>query len=110
MNAIEGVLMGCVFVLVLLGMPRFGLLWLWLAHTGYVRIAMGGSNIFPLLGFLFLPTTTLAFAFGFNDLGGGTAMTPFGWLLVAIGLVIDLGVHSVTGRSGQRRWQRAPRR
>ena len=58
-----------------------------------------------VIGFLFLPTTTLAFSYSMNSLGEAGAMTPLGWLLTVIGLVVDLGLHG----SGARRVRRVER-
>lgn len=61
--------------------------------------------IFPLLGFFFLPLTTLAFAFGVNSLGAPGQMPPLGWLITAIALVIDLGL-TKKGHSDYRKRER----
>lgn len=61
--------------------------------------------IFPLLGFFFLPLTTLAFAFGVNSLGAPGQMPPLGWLLTAIGLIVDLGL-TKKGHSDYRKRER----
>jgi hypothetical protein len=99
--------MGCVLLLALVGLPRIGLIWLWLVHTGYVRASVGGNEVLPVLGFLFLPTTTLAWAYGYNGLGGGSGeMPPLGWLLVVIGLILDLGLHGGGAARSRRRRRR----
>ena len=95
--------MGCVLILALLGLPRLGLLWLWFFEHGYV-VAATDSRLWSVLGFVFLPTTTLAFAYGMNGLGAPGEMTPLGWLLTLIGLVFDIGLHG-RGGWGARRWQ-----
>ncbi len=84
--------MGCLLILAVFGLPRIGLIVLWFTQPGYVSQALG-SALLPILGFLFLPTTTLAFAYGMNGLGGaGGEMPPLGWLLTILGLVVDLGL------------------
>jgi hypothetical protein len=95
--------MGCVLILALFGLPRVALVWLWLAHHGYVVAAFKGADLWPFLGFLFLPTTTLAYAYGMNGLGGASGHMPaLGWLLTLIGLVLDLGIHGGTARHRRR--------
>ncbi|MBX2796126.1 MAG: hypothetical protein KTR31_00615 [Myxococcales bacterium] len=90
--------MGCALILVLVGMPRVALVLLWFTRHGYVAEAFEQSAVWPILGFLFLPTTTLAFAYSMNSLGAAGEMTSFGWLLTAIGLIVDLGLHGWGGR------------
>jgi hypothetical protein len=62
------------------------------------------SSIWPILGFVFLPTTTLAFAFATNSLAPAGGVGPFGWLLVIIALLIDLGILGHNGR-GAAKWR-----
>ena len=94
--------MGCAIFSLLLGMPRLGLFLLWWLWDGWLERAVDNS-ILLLLGFLFLPWTTLAFAFGMNTLGGAGVMTPLGWLVTLIGLLIDLGVIGGGARSRRRK-------
>lgn len=98
--------MGCVLVLALIGLPRLALLWLWIARHGYVSQAFEGIAVWPILGFLLLPTTTLAYAYGINSLGAPGEMTPLGWLLTGIGLVFDLGLNGSGARQARRRQRR----
>lgn len=94
--------MGCVLILVLLGLPRIALVWLWLTQEGYVLQAMG-TQPWPFLGFVFFPTATLAFAYSMNAIGGAGVMTPFGWFLTIVALMWDLSVQGGAGRWGSRR-------
>ena len=80
-------LIGCIAV----AFPRLACFLVWFFGGGYFTRAFG-SWILPLLGFLFLPLTTLAFAFGMNTLGEPGEMEPLGWLLVVVGLAGDLGL------------------
>jgi len=80
-------LIGCIAV----GFPRLALFLVWLFGGAYFTRAFG-SWLWPLLGFFFLPLTTLAFAFGMNSLGTPGHMSPFGWLLVVVALAGDLGL------------------
>ena len=68
-------------------MPRVALVLVALA-SDYLHRAYE-SGLWPCLGFLFLPTTTLAYAFAVNA-GGGV---QGGYVvLVVIAVLIDLGV------------------
>ena len=68
-------------------MPRFILVLLWL-FSDYLRDAYG-TWIWPLLGFFFLPTTTLCYAVAVQELDG---FAGWGAALTILGLVIDLGL------------------
>lgn len=83
--------MGCAIFSLLLGMPRLALILLWVMRPGWLARAYDGL-LWPLLGLLFLPWTTLAFAYGVNSLGPPGVMPPLGWLLTGIALLIDLGI------------------
>lgn len=78
---------GCIAV----AFPRVALFLVWFFGDDYFSRAFG-TWLWPLLGFFFLPLTTLAFAFGINSLGHGGDMSPVGWLLVLVGLAGDLGL------------------
>jgi hypothetical protein len=59
--------MPCLVGCLALAFPRLALFLVWLFGGGYLGRAYD-SWIFPVLGFFFLPTTTLVFAFGVNSL------------------------------------------
>ena len=90
--------MGCGLISALLGLPRIGFVAVWLLEPGYISKALSGNTLFVLLGFLFLPLTTLGFAYGMNSLGTDGEMPPLGWGLTAIGFAIDVGMVSRTPR------------
>lgn len=79
--------MCCVLVLLALVGPRFVLVILWLL-SNYLSRAYD-SFLIPFLGFVFLPWTTLAYAFAQNSLGG---MNGLGLLVVILGVLVDVGV------------------
>lgn len=93
--------MPCFVGCLALAFPRLALFLVWLLGGGYLGRAYGGI-LLPLLGFFFLPLTTLAFAFGMNSLGQPGEMPPLGWLLTAIALLVDLGLIGGSGRSARR--------
>lgn len=95
--------MGCFVGCLALAFPRVALALVWLfGPIGYLSRPFPGE-IWPILGFVFLPTTTLAFAFATNSLAHGGALSPFGWLLVIIALVMDLGLLGGGGHAARRR-------
>jgi hypothetical protein len=76
--------MCCIFAtLVLLGPRVTGAIW-WIARPNLWSIAFS-SWIWPLLGLIFLPWTTLMYMLVF---GGG--VTGFEWILIGLSVVADI--------------------
>ncbi len=94
------------FVLGCLGLafPRFVLFLVWLFGGGYLGRAFD-SVIWPVLGFLFLPLTTLAFVYAMNSLGGPGEVPPLGWVLIGLAGLFDLGLLG-NGERGRRHRRR----
>lgn len=78
--------MPCLIALAGLFFPRLVLVILFL-FTGYLHAAYQ-TVLWPILGFLFMPFTTLAYAVAMNAMGG---MGGGGVVLVVIGVLLDLG-------------------
>ncbi|MCC7537376.1 MAG: hypothetical protein IT379_14230 [Deltaproteobacteria bacterium] len=95
--------MGCIVFLAALAFPRITLAVVWLTDAGWLAQAYGGRWIWPVLGFVFLPLTTLAYAYGMVSMGRPDEMEPLAWLLVALALLIDLGALGGGGRHAARR-------
>lgn len=79
--------MGCIGLLVILLFPRVALALLWL-FSNYLSRAFHGGLLIPLLGFLFLPLTTIVYAWEINS-GMPTTGINLLWLLLAV--IVDLG-------------------
>jgi hypothetical protein len=79
--------MCCVLALLAFLGPRLVLFLLWL-FTDYLSRAFD-AFLLPLLGFLFLPWTTIAFAIARNEFDG---LSGVGLLVVALGFLADIGV------------------
>jgi hypothetical protein len=77
----------CLILIILVGFPRVALVLMWLFST-YLQRAFHGGLLIPLLGFLFLPLTTIVYAWEINS-GMPTAGINLLWLLIAV--IIDLG-------------------
>jgi hypothetical protein len=79
--------MPCFVVLLALISPRLALVAVWL-FSGWLDRAFDGWFL-PLLGFLLLPWTTLAYAgmwtYGANEVSG------FEWAVVAFAFLLDAG-------------------
>ncbi len=79
--------MPCLLLLVILLFPRVTLLLMWFFST-YLQRAFHGNLLVPILGFLFLPLTTIVYAWELNS-GLPTEGINLLWLLIAA--IIDLG-------------------
>jgi hypothetical protein len=79
--------MCCVLALLAFLGPRLVLILLWL-FTTYLSRAFDGV-LLPLLGFLFLPWTTIAWAIAQNEFSGTSGI---GLLVIVIGFLLDIGV------------------
>ena len=91
--------MPCFLLLVVLLFPRVALVLMWIYST-YLQHAFHGGLVLPVLGFIFLPLTTIVYAWEINS-GMPTTGINLLWLLVAV--IIDLGG---MGGSAHRQWRR----
>lgn len=89
--------MCCPVALLFMGLPRVSLFLLWL-FTDRMRIAFD-SFWLPLLGFVFLPFTTVFWALAYAPVGG---VQGIGWFFVAFGFILDIASYT-GGRSEARR-------
>ncbi|MCP4356796.1 MAG: hypothetical protein GY796_02105 [Chloroflexi bacterium] len=81
-----------VTILVFLG-PRMAIIGWYLMNPVRMNAAMG-SFMLSCLGFLFLPWTMLAYlVVWMPELG----VTGFGWIIVLLGFIIDIGSYSGGG-------------
>jgi hypothetical protein len=78
--------MPCLLLIVVLAFPRIVLLALFLMSS-YLQRAYHGLLI-PLLGFLFMPLTTLAYAWEVNN---HMALQGVNLLILLIAVIVDLG-------------------
>ena len=89
--------MGCLLVLLALLTPRFVMLLMWL-FSDYLNRAFS-IGWFGILGFFFLPTTSIAYAIAKNEFtGAGGGIEAAGIVVIAIGVVMDLGLVGGSGR------------
>jgi hypothetical protein len=85
--------MGCLIALLALFSPRLALVAVWL-FTDLLADAYE-EWIVPVLGFLLLPWTTLAYAVMWGV--GSNGVEGFEWFIVILAFVVDLGSY-VQGR------------
>jgi len=91
-------MLGCAAVI----FPRVVLFLVWLLGNRYLESAMGALVL--ILGFIFLPLTTLAYAYAAHSWSGPTGISIVGWGIVALAALIDLG--SLRGGHGSYRRRR----
>lgn len=83
--------MCCIFTTLMFLGPRAGILVWWLFDQSRWEAAFN-SFMWPLLGFMFLPWTTLMYALvGANGVGG------FDWIWLGLGLLSDLSMYGGGG-------------
>lgn len=78
--------MPCLLVLLILIFPRVVLVWMYLTST-YLQRAYH-QLIIPLLGFIFLPLTTLVYAWLVNT---HSPIEGINLLYIIVAVIIDLG-------------------
>ena len=96
--------MPCLIVILALMLPRVTLVLLWLANRHYLQHAYH-TALWPILGFFFMPLTTLAYAWAINSAGSVTGVY---FLVVLLAALVDVG--TVGGGRRARRWRRRRRR
>ncbi len=90
--------MCCTFLLAFGIGPRIAVIFVWIFGS---RVdAAFSSWVWPLLGILFLPWTTLMYILAWGPLNG---VSGWGWVLVGIGVFLDLATYS--SRSAKNRYQ-----
>ena len=99
--------MCCITTLILILSPRLAILYIWLTNQQIFTLAFGHwvlpGNIvlpvwaWPVLGFIFLPWTTLAYLLLFP---GG--IEGIKWIVLGVALLIDLAGHGGSYRHRNR--------
>ena len=90
--------MPCLLALIALAFPRLILFLVWL-FSDYLGRAYDGI-IIPLLGFFFLPLTTLAYAWAINSRGSVEGVQL---IVVVLAVLLDLGLLGGSSRSRRKR-------
>jgi hypothetical protein len=80
--------MCCIFTTLLLLGPRFGVLIWWLIRPVYVN-AIFNTWIWPFLGLIFLPWTTLMYL-----VVGGGGIIGFDWVWLGLAFLADIASYS----------------
>lgn len=87
---------GCLFALIAVFSPRLAFIIVWLS-TDLVSKAFEGF-LLPFLGLILLPFTTLFYVLVYEP--GG--ISGWGWFLVALGFILDLGAYGGSGYTNRR--------
>ncbi len=84
--------MGCLFVLLAAFAPRLIVIFAWIARPAYFD-AVFSTFVFPLLGLIFLPFTTLMVLLVGAPPAG---VTGFEWFWITLAVLLDLGHYANT--------------
>jgi len=88
--------MGCCLVALIASFaPRIALILVWI-FTSQVKIAFHNVFIWPFLGLLFLPFTTMFYALAYQP---GLGISGWGYVFVVIGFFLDLSSYGSGGYS-----------
>ncbi len=79
--------MPCLFLIFAGAFPRLGTLFLWLARPNLFNVAFNGSWLWPVLGIVFLPITTLFYVVMWSPV---TGIYGFDWVWLGLAVVLDL--------------------
>jgi hypothetical protein len=96
---------GCLFALISAFSARLALFLVWV-FTDRLTIAFR-SGWEGIIGFIFLPYATLFYALVYQPHKG---VDGFGWVIVALGILLDLSTHFYGSRASRRRARRYQRR
>jgi len=91
--------MPCLLVLLMLCFPRVVLVCMWF-FTNYLQRAYHHELLFPILGFIFAPITTIVYAWEVNN-NMPLAGINLVWLVIAV--LIDFGGLGTGARHQSRR-------
>jgi hypothetical protein len=91
--------MGCLFAIFAGAFPRLGVLFIWLARPALFMAAFGGFWLWPLVGVIFLPMTTLMYVLVWSPAGVG----GFDWFWLALAFLVDLGGIAGSGYANRQR-------
>lgn len=89
----------CLIVLASFISARLAIFLVWLFDNERLSMAMP-SGLVGLLGFFLLPWTMLAYVVCYAPIGG---VSGFGWFIVALGFLADLGSYGSSDRARRQR-------
>jgi hypothetical protein len=92
--------MGCLFLMFAGLFPRLGVLFIWLARPVYFTAAFGDTILWPILGIVFLPFTTLMYVLLWSP---GVGLGAWDWLWLGLALLLDVGHYAGSAYSNRDR-------
>jgi hypothetical protein len=92
--------MPCLFALFAGMFPRLGTLFIWIARPNMFSAAFGGSWLWPILGIIFLPFTTLMYVVLWTP---GVGLTSWEWFWIIMAVVLDVMHWGSTAYSNRNR-------
>jgi hypothetical protein len=84
--------MPCLFALFAGMFPRLADIFIWIARPTYMSRAFNGSWLWPLLGIIFLPFTTLMYIL----LWSATGLYGWDWFWIVLAVFLDLSHYAHT--------------
>jgi hypothetical protein len=91
--------MGCLFVMVAAFFPRVADLIIWIARPTFFLNAFGGSWLWPVLGILFLPFTTLIYVLLWSPEG----LLGWDWVWLGLAVLLDVSHWASSGYANRNR-------
>jgi hypothetical protein len=92
--------MPCLFALFAGFFPRLATLFIWLARPNMFSAAFNGSWLWPILGIIFLPFTTLMYVILWSP---GIGLTTYDWFWLIMAVVLDVMHWAQTGYANRNR-------
>ena len=79
-------LFGCLIAVVIAFAPRLVLILAWIFSERW-DVVWGGNFIWPLLGIIFAPYTTVMYMLSWNPV---TGISGFDWFWIILGVILDI--------------------
>ena len=92
--------MGCLFAMFAGVFPRAADVILWIARPNLFLAPFDGNWLWPLLGILFLPLTTLFYVVMWTP---GVGLNGFDWVWLALALMLDISHMAASGYANRER-------
>ena len=92
--------MCCMLTTLLMAGPRLAIIIWWLVNTARFRLAFD-TFVWPILGIIFAPWTTLAYV-----LVAPRGVNGLDWIWIVLGILIDLGAYTGGGYGNRDRLRR----